>query len=181
VDRDLPFRRLEGEEILWSGRPAQGVMFYTRDWLLVPFSLMFGGFAVFWEAIVVRSGAPGFFPLWGMMFLLAGLYFIAGRFAVDAWARGKTRYVVTNRRILILRSGPFAKLTSLGLDRLPDIQLSEDADRRGTIRFGRSMPLWGWGSFVMWTPALDPTPQFIAIDDAESVFDLVQRASRAAT
>jgi hypothetical protein len=31
-----------------------------------------------------------------------------------------------------------------------------------------------------WTPALDPTPQFIAIDDVRRVFDLVQKSGNSA-
>jgi hypothetical protein len=45
--------------------------------------------------------------------------------------------------------------------------------------FGPQMPIWGnRGGFSAWTPALDPTPQFIAIENARSVFDQVQMASR---
>ena len=68
---------------------------------------------------------------------------IAGRFVVDAWLRGKTYYAVTSRRILIARWGIGSKLTALGLDRLPDVQLSQGVDGRGTIRFGQpATPMW---------------------------------------
>jgi hypothetical protein len=176
-DSEFRWPLLPGETVIWSGRPAQGVLFTGRDGLLIPFSLMWGGFAVLWEISVLRAGAPLLFRLWGIPFVLVGIYFIAGRFAIDAWLRGDTRYAVTDRRILIARSGPWRGFTALGLDRLPDVRLSLRGDGRGTLRFGQPASMfWSRQSFGAWSPALDPTPQFIAIDDAQGVFDQIQRA-----
>lgn len=177
---DFPARLLDGEKILWLGRPGQGLLFTGRDCFLIPFSLLWCGFVIFWETMVVRSNAPGFFKLWGVPFILAGLYLTVGRFAVDAWLRGKTRYALTSRRILIARSGAFGKVTSVSLDRLPEVQLTERADSRGTIRFGPPAPYCGWGGWNSWTPASDATRQLIAIDDAQNVFDQIQRPIRSA-
>lgn len=175
----FPARLLDGERVLWTGRPGQGVRFTARDGLLIPFSLLWGGFAVFWETRVVAGNAPFFFRLWGVPFALAGVYLILGRFFVDAWLRANTRYAITNRRILIVRSGTFGRLTSLDLDRLPDLQLTERADGSGTIRFGAPAPYLA-GGWAIWTPALDPVPQFIAIENAQRAFDQIQRAARSA-
>jgi hypothetical protein len=70
-----------GERVLWSGRPAPGLTFRPADGFLIPFSLLWCGFAIFWEASVLRiPGAPFFFPLFGAVFVAAGLYFVFGRF-----------------------------------------------------------------------------------------------------
>jgi hypothetical protein len=176
---DLSDRLQSGERIIWSGTPAQGVLLTSRDWLLIPFSLMWGGFAIFWEATVLtQAKAPNFFALWGIPFILIASYFIAGRFLFDAWVRRGISYALTNRRILISRSAPFSNFTALTLNRLPDASLSERADGRGTIRFGQQAPIWGRRGFASWTPSLDPTPQFIAIENARSVFDQIQMASK---
>jgi hypothetical protein len=170
---------LEGEHVVWSGQPRQGLVFTGRDLFLVPFSLMWGGFAVFWEVSVLKIPAPAVFWLWGIPFVVIGLYLIAGRFIVDAWLRRRTRYVLTNRRILITRSAPFGSTTSLFLDRLPEVQLRERANGRGTLRFGPSTSYWGRdAAFGLWSPALDPTPQFIGIENARDVFDQIQRSIR---
>ncbi|HEY2179340.1 MAG TPA: hypothetical protein VGH15_12230 [Caulobacteraceae bacterium] len=178
-------RLLPGERIIWTGRPARGVIFTGRDVFLIPFSLVWCSFAIFWT-VMATAGTVGtghaelaWFPLFGVAFVGVGLYFVAGRFVVDAWIRSAIRYALTDRRVLILRSGPFSDFTALTLERLPDTKLSDGRKGRGTIRFGQSASPWGRG-FGGWSPAFDSTPQFLAVPDARNVFDLIQRsASRA--
>jgi hypothetical protein len=166
---------LKGEKTIWWGQPAQGLLFTSRDWFLVPFSLLFAGFAIFWELSVLNAtNSPTFMKLWGLPFLLAGLYLVVGRFLVDAWARRGITYAVTDKRILIHRSAPFAKFTALTFDQLPSLNLIEGSKGRGTIRFGPDQPAWSNRGYSSWSPAFDPTPQFFAIEDARRVFDHIQ-------
>ena len=104
---DFTGRLLKGEKIIWQGKPAQGLLFTSRDWLLIPFSLLWGGFSIFWEKSVLDANAPIFMKLWGVPFVLIGLYLVVGRFLLDAWIRRGMNYAVTDKRVLILRSGPF--------------------------------------------------------------------------
>jgi hypothetical protein len=171
---------LDGETIVWWDQPAQGLLFTRNDRVLVPFSLFFLGFWVFWEAMTTTApNVPTFLSLWGVPFLLAGLYLFIGRCVVDAWARRGITYAVTDKRVLIQRSAPFAKFTAMSFDQLPSVNLIEQANGRGTIRFGKEPPTWtisvgGWSPGAAWSPAFDPTPQFIAIEDARGVFEHIQ-------
>jgi hypothetical protein len=173
-------RLLSGERILWSGRPGQGLILTGRDVFLIPFSLLWFGFTVFWTVTAASTRAPGFFMLWGLMFVAVGLYLVFGRFLFDAWVRRGMGYAVTNRRVLILRSGPFSRFITVNLEGMPNLDLRENAHGRGTIRFGLSASLFNNSNMSSWSPALDPTPQFIAIDNVRQVFDLVQKAEKSA-
>jgi hypothetical protein len=172
---DFRTHLLPGEQILWAGRPAQGLLLTRRDGFMIPFSLVWSGFAVFWEHSVLHTNAPGFFKLWGIPFVAIGLYLVAGRFFLDAWLRRGMRYAVTSQRILILRPPPFGNFVAIELKRLPDATLQERADGSGTIRFGQTTTPFGRNGWSSWTPALDPTPQFLGVSDVRTVFDLVQR------
>jgi hypothetical protein len=115
--------------------------------------------------------------LFGVPFVLIGAYVVVGRFLLDAWIRRGMYYAVTDKRILILRSPPFSKFSAISLDQVPDADLSESANGRGTIRFGTVAPYWRGDGFSGWTPSLDSTPQFLAIENARRVFDQIQRAA----
>lgn len=152
-------------------------MLTTRDGLLIPFSLLWGGFAFFWEAQVLATSAPFPFALFGIPFVVTGIYMIAGRFLADAWLRTHIYYAVTDRRVLIVRVGPWPTFKALSLDRLPELILDQGTQGRGTIRFGQPPLIWGKGAYQQassLTPALDPTPQFLAIEDANRVFAMIQ-------
>ena len=129
-----------GESLRWSGRPQQGLMLKASDAVMIPFSLLWGGFAIFWEVMAYRSGAPIFMLLFGGAFVLIGLQLIIGRFFTDAWIRGSTLYGLTNKRVIILKERPRTTVRSLELDQLADVTLSESSGGRGTITFGSAAP-----------------------------------------
>jgi len=141
-----PFARelVSGERLVWRGQPDPSVLFTPADLFLVPFSLLWGGFAIFWETSVLGmwgssaggGGPPVFFALWGVPFVLMGLYFIAGRFVYKAWRKRRTFYAVTDRRVLILTRLWRTSLQSLYLDQLPGLEKSVRGDGSGSITFG---------------------------------------------
>jgi hypothetical protein len=125
------------EGVLWNGRPDPRKRFTRSDVFTVPFSLMWGGFAIFWEASVIASGAPFFFALWGIPFVAIGLYMIGGRFFFKAWLRRRTLYAVTDRRVLRLvrrRSGD--NVDAVFLDAIPAVNRELRADGSGSVVFG---------------------------------------------
>ncbi|MGO7180233.1 PH domain-containing protein [Rhizobium brockwellii] len=173
---DIQSYFMPGEKLLWSGRPVQGFRLTPWDFLLVPFSLFWGGFAIFWEMSVMNTvGTPVLMRLWGIPFVLIGLYLIAGRFVVDAAVRARTEYSLTDRRVIIRRSGPFPNFSATQLELLPSISLAEDSHGRGTIKF--SVPSnQRYRMASVWTPGLSNEPQLLAIDGARQVYNLLEKA-----
>jgi hypothetical protein len=181
TDESIKRYLMAGEQLIWWGQPKQGFLLTPRDVFLIPFSLLWGGFAIFWETGVAGTGAPFFFLLWGVPFVLMGLYAILGRFFVDAWIRSRTVYGLTDKRVLIVRGSPIAKFLALNLAQLPSVEINEGRNARGTIRFGSGSFFNNFGSmgFGVWMPSLDATPQFLGIDDALAVFDQIQKLKAA--
>ncbi len=171
-----------GERLLWWGLPQRGLLFTGRDLFMVPFSFVWAGFALSMFVTALRAPSPPLpILLVGGLFSAIGLYVTVGRFLADAWLRRQTSYGLTDRRVLIARRGPFANFTALQLDHLPTINLSERGKGRGTIRFGeRNYPagMLRSNSFGGWMPALDPTPQFLGIEDVRRVFNEIQGRAR---
>ena len=165
------------EKLLWSGQPRGGIRFRSADIFLVPFSLMWGGFAFFWEYNVVRFGTAAVsFALFGLPFVAMGLHLIVGRFFVDAWQRSRTQYFLTDQRALIV-SGLFTRsVKSIPLRTLGDYTLDERTDGSGTITFGAlNMPFGlpptrGWPGSQRYTP-----PAFEMIENARQVQELIRQ------
>ena len=171
-----------GERLLWWGQPKQGLVFRASEWFMTPFSLMWGGFAIFWEWQVMKSGAPPFFVLWGIPFVLIGLHLIFGRFFLEAKQRERTFYGVTNERVLIITGLLGRKVKSLSLRNLSDLSLSEGADGEGSISFGGGSPFASWFSGFGGWPGMEAYmgPRFDLIANAKSVYNTIRDAQRTA-
>lgn len=182
MNDDLRRNLLSGEHLLWEGDPYTGLILRPIDVFLIPFSLLWGGFAVFWNYGVwfsIKGGDDLPFKLFGLPFLVMGIYVTFGRFLVDMSIRRNIRYAVTDRRILIYRKSSGTGFKSVDIKRLPSIELNERADGSGTIRFGAALSIFDGRSFGIWQPTFDATPQFIRISDVRSVYELIQKQSAA--
>jgi Bacterial PH domain len=169
-----------GERLLWAGRPPQGFMLRGSDAFMIPFSIMWGGFAIFWEASAIAMGAPWFFALWGIPFVVMGLYLIFGRFWIDARQRAATTYGVTSERVVII-SGLFSRaVKSLNIDTISDVSLSERKGGGGTITFGSVPFMYNWFMGGGW-PGMGQyaVPNFDLAADARNVYEIVRSAQRA--
>lgn len=170
-----------GEQVVWSGQPRQGVIVRGSDVFLIPFSFLWCGFAVFWLISVIRAEAPIFFILWGVPFVLIGIYFVIGRFIVEARQRASTSYALTTERVLIVSGFLSKKVKSLNLKTLNDLSLTENGNGYGTVIFGAQNPMGAmFGSFAGW-PGMAQFigPRFDQIENAKVVYELVRKqASR---
>jgi hypothetical protein len=172
---------LSGESIVWTGQPRTSVIFHKEDAFLIPFSLLWGGFAIFWAASV--SGIWGtqshgrwtFGMMWGVPFVLIGQYMIWGRFFYAAWLKGRTHYAVTNRRVIVVQEGWKRQLASAYLDSLPSIIKEGNSGGIGILRFGELQPMSSRNrGFGAWNGlSVGGIPTFVDIEDVDSVYRLV--------
>lgn len=170
------------ERLLWNGVPKQGLLLRGTDFLAIPFSLMWGGFAIFWEHSVSSvKDAPIFMELWGIPFVLVGLYMIVGRFFADAYLRKRTCYGVTDQRVIIMGGLFNREVKSLALNTLSDITFSDRSDQRGTITFAPSVFGFSMLGSAPWPGASKRMPPtFDLIDNARHVYALIREAQQAA-
>ena len=122
---------LPGENILWKGKPEKGGIFTRQDVFMIPFSIVWCGFAFVWFFGALQAG--GFFALFGVPFVLIGIYLVIGRFFITAYLRKNTAYVVTNKKI-IRKKGK--RVDMLDIATLPPMHVEMLKNGCGTITFG---------------------------------------------
>jgi len=172
LENELRQNLSSGEKLIWTGKPRTGIMLRSSDVFLIPFSLLWGGFAVFWESSVLATDAPFFFKLWGIPFVLAGIYMIIGRFFIDAKKRENTIYGITTDRIVI-KSGVFSTdIKSLNIKTLSDITINQKSDNSGTITLGPTDMRYSMMQGMEW-PGNKQPPKLEFIDDVKSVYDKI--------
>jgi hypothetical protein len=185
IYQELQSELSSGESFAWAGQPSRKVVFHPQDWFVIPFSLMWGGFAIFWEASVLGffgavhtkgvNPVSGFMALFGSPFVLIGQYLIWGRFLYASWKKGRIFYAVTNKRVLVVNRAPFHRVVAAFLQQLPAVEKSVRADGIGTITFGLVPMMYGRRSNQA---SLDgglssPIPTFVDVEDAEGVYRIV--------
>jgi hypothetical protein len=157
-----------GERLIWAGRPGKGIRFRPMDVFLIPFSFMFCGFAIFWEWSVLQSAnAPMFFRLWGIPFLVMGVFAVFGRFLWDAWVRSRQVYGLSSQRIIV------GGMTH-DLRNLPELSLRSKGHGGGSISFGPSFS-FGKNGFEIWCPSIAGN-SFEFLEDAASVYRKITEA-----
>ncbi len=178
-----------GEQILWQGQPKQGVRLQASDAFLIPFSLMWGGFALFWEAGVLglihlgnrhQDKPPLFMALWGIPFVVIGLYIMVGRFFFDAFQRTRTVYLLTDRRAIIWKNVFSQTVASFDLRSLNNLNLTERGDGSGDIIFGQPGPFYAAPGAGWPTGRNSLVPGFYLLPDARDIFNRVRAAQQAA-
>jgi hypothetical protein len=179
-----------GESICWAGQPNTNVIFHKDDAFLIPVSLLWGGFMMFWEAVVAglfRSHDTWVLGmLFGIPFVIYAQCLIWARFLYAAWKKKRTFYAVTTRRVIVVQDGWQRQSAVANIDTLPNLMRENGPNGTGTVRFAKwqtehpgCQPL-GWTRFDVM--AIGSVPTFVDIDDVDSVYQLVsdlQKKARA--
>lgn len=124
----------DGEYILWKGRPEKGNLFTGQEVVMLPFSLLWLAFSVYWEMTAIRSADSWFMVLWGIPFVAIGIYLFVGRFFMTAYLRNRTFYVITNKKIIIRRG---SRIQMHDGRNLPSAEIVIHKNGCGTLKFGQ--------------------------------------------
>ncbi len=181
VERVVAAELLQGETVLWQGQPNTRKLFARADIYLVPFSVFWCGFAIFWT-VTATSGA-GLFGIFGIPFVLVGLYFTVGRFYAKVKNKKRTVYAVTNKRALLLSlNGEGEKKTCVAGDiaAMQSESVSIGDDGCGSLYFGTI----SFYSRMYMNTGLEYLPgyhredvlAFLDVDDAQRVYEIYKNA-----
>lgn len=171
------FQYLEsGERLLWTGKPRQGLRLRGATLRNLPGSVIWAIVAVFFAASMWRDGAS--VSSFAMAVALVGfaLYTTVGRIALDAWLRSRTRYAVTDRRVLIIEGGAQPAIQSVDLTPTTPIGADLRDDGSGTLTFvGSQLAPVGRGGR---RTRRRPPPAFDDIPDAQQAYAVIQQVMR---
>lgn len=180
---------LPGERIVWSGEPVRHRLLRIDDVFLIPFSLMWGGFVLFFAAGAVFGQVHDPIAMvCAVPLVLLALYLVFGRFVVRSIASRKARYLVTDRRVVVTGGVTGRAVGTEYLAALPPPVITENEDGSGDLAFG-AFPngFGGYNGFGThrrpgWTLGFESvTPfRFRDIPDVVRVRDLILASQTAA-
>ncbi len=98
-----------GEKLVWTGKPEKGNLMTLTEMFLIPLSVLWLSFAVYWTVSVIQDGIYPF-AVFGFAFICAGMYFVFGRFILCNAVRKNTVYAITDRRIIMKRGGRICEI-----------------------------------------------------------------------
>lgn len=100
IPEDLRHELRADETPQWIGYPIPKQYAIQEGLKLFLFGIPWTAFVIFWESQAMKSENL-VLQLWGIPFILVGLYLLANPL-LEYWRALRTIYVVTNQRVLIL-------------------------------------------------------------------------------
>jgi hypothetical protein len=157
MEASLSNELLEGEELLWSGRPdprARRIVSPARVFLILGLVFLpIGLLAVLIGLILLLSsvfppgfqaGSLGLFIPGGVFFVLGLIYLLIG--LVGFFPSRSTLYAITNRRVIILRLGRYLGVSSYGKRAITQVHRFERPDGIGDLIFVGNPPYGSYGN-----------------------------------
>lgn len=155
------------EYVLWNGSPGKGNLLTKQDIYMVPFSIIWCGFAIVWETTVLMMHAPLLFKLWGIPFVCVGLYMVFGRFIMKSYMRKETVYVITNKRIFSFLKD---RVDTIDYHIYPTKSLTRHPNGYGTICF----PISSQPRMTLYMPGRFSNQNYFELDNIPDVNRVLQ-------
>lgn len=120
------------EYILWSGKPSRIHLFNGQDLIMIPFALFWLSFSLFWEWQVIQSRQSIILCVWGIPFVMIGVYLLLIRPFYQASVTRRTYYAITNKQLMIKQG---EKISFYTASQLPPFSLKVHRDGTGSLYF----------------------------------------------
>lgn len=118
------------EVVLWHGQPGPGKL-PIRARIPMLFALSWLGISLLWEVLViVLAGFP--MALFGIPFVLIGLFVLFGAIKHIGQLKGRIAYAITDQRLLVQEGNRIRTFTP---EMLPPMQIRMNRDGTGSIFF----------------------------------------------
>ena len=109
---DINSLLLDDEYIKWKGTPKKIFRFSPYSFFVIPFMMLWFGFVIFWVITALSSGAPFFFAFFGIFIGIMGATAVFGAFFKNIYILKNTTYIITNKRVLLLKHTKIEIITS---------------------------------------------------------------------
>lgn len=128
------------EDVVWCDKPAKKFVFTSADIFTTLFGAVWLSFSVFWVFSAYMStestdGTFNIFPLFGIPFVVVGLYLLLFRHIVSFAKRKNMVYALTNKRALIVHTGKRQYVQEYRYENISNIQMKCDDNDIGSIFF----------------------------------------------
>jgi hypothetical protein len=171
IQQQLQGEMRAGEKQIWAAQPLPGLYRLQSIGFFI-FGLPWTAFAIFWvvsAAGITSHGLSGFgfFPLFGVPFVLIGFAMLSSPFWLGKIA-SRTVYAITNQRAIVMTAKAFGGLTiqSFEPQRLTSITRNQRADGSGNLVFEQFTQRVGTGTTTV-------RRGFIGIENVRQVEDLI--------
>lgn len=162
------------EKIIWSGIPNTLKLFMRSDIILIPFTLLIGGFMIYYSyssMILMLRGQSLTFALTGITFLLIGFYLIFGRIWYRHKRLSKNIYFITDKRVFVFNT----LRDNVSLD-IP-IEYTQPKVVHNTLFLSEKNLfgdiLYGLGLDVFFHNVTGESPAFTAINNPEEIKKII--------
>jgi hypothetical protein len=149
----------EANEVLWKGRPKQGLVFRGYDLVLVPFVLWWG-----WEIpsmlqTAFLEGGDNGDKLFAVTMAGIGAYILIVRYFHDAWVRANTSYEITTEGVAFNYRGLIKKKVVIPFAEISMVSLSNYHSDTASVLLNGTDSLWA---------LRESFPSFMLTDEVES-------------
>ena len=169
----------DNEEIIWTGKPDALRWFVRLDFILIPITLILGGYMLlfaFSAFILMLRGENMTFALSGITVLLIAFYLIFGRLWYRRKRASKNLYFVTNKRVFVFNT----LRDTVDADIL--LQNTELYVSKNTLflgeRFFAGDLIYALGLDLFFHKLAGQSPAFYNIKNPEVIKEIIVRASK---